>query len=72
MGNKLILLLIGMLLPSMLCSQKKNKVEGQIFYDKMSQLPVFKAFKQGEKIEIDYYTALDTISLGTYIRPDTK
>lgn len=62
MGNKLILLLIGMLFPYMLCCQKKEQVEGRIFYDKINQLPIFKVSKQGEKIEVEYYTILDTLS----------
>ena len=40
----------------------KKLVESQVFYDKTNQLPVFRISKQGEKIEVDYYTALDTIN----------
>lgn len=61
MGNKLILLLTSVLMPYILCCQEKKLVESQVFYDKTNQLPVFRISKQGEKIEVDYYTALDTI-----------
>ena len=62
MGNKLILLLTSVLMPYILCCQEKKLVESQVFYDKTNQLPVFRISKQGEKIEVDYYTALDTIN----------
>lgn len=62
MENKLILLLIGILIPWVLYCQGKKQDEGRVFYDKSNQIPVFKITGQGEKIEIDYYTALDTIT----------
>ena len=49
-------------MPYILCCQEKKLVESQVFYDKTNQLPVFRISKQGEKIEVDYYTALDTIN----------
>jgi hypothetical protein len=62
MGNKLILLLIGILIPCILYCQEKKLVESQVFYDKTNQLPIFRISKEGKKIEVDYYTALDTIN----------
>ena len=61
MGNKLILLLTSVLMPYILCCQEKKLVESQVFYDKTNQLPVFRISKQGEKIEVDYYTPVGGI-----------
>ena len=61
MGNKLMLSLIGILMPCLLCGQEK--IKDSIFYDAINHLPVFRLYKIDEKIKVDYYyNTLDTIN----------
>ena len=61
MGNKLMLSLIGILMPCLLCGQEK--IKDPIFYDAINHLPVFRLYKIDEKIKVDYYyNTLDTIN----------
>ncbi len=50
-------------MPCIMYGQEKDTVRSRTFYDVTSQFPVFKIYQQKKKIEIDYYTTLDTISM---------